>query len=256
MGKLAGRVAIVTGGGSGIGRATACRFAAQGASVVVAEINDAGAGETVEMARAQGGGECVAVRTDVTDADSVERAVAWAVERFGRLDVMHNNAGGSSVQDGPVTEVPLEEWWRTINTDLFGAFLGCRFAIPAMVRSGGGSIINMASIAGVVGYPGRDAYSAAKGGVVSLTRSVASGFLKANIRVNAIAPGAVATERVVAMIPDVTAAFSAAKGVPQLAAPDDIANACVFLASDESRLLTGQVLSIDGGLSTLRPIPA
>ena len=256
MGKLAGKVAIITGAGSGIGRATACRFAAEGANVVVAEINDAGAGETVELARARGGGECVAVRTDVTDPDSVERAVAWAVARFGRLDVMHNNAGGSSLEDGPVTELPLDEWWRTIKIDLFGAFLGCRFAIPAMEASGGGSIINMASVVGVVGYPGRDAYSAAKGGVVALTRSVASGFVKANIRVNAIAPGAVATERVVAMIPDVTSEFSAAKGVPQLAVPDDIANACVFLASDESSFLTGQVLSIDGGLSTLRPIPA
>ena len=256
MGKLAGKVAIITGAGSGIGRATACRFAAEGANVVVAEINDAGAGETVELARARGGGECVAVRTDVTDPDSVERAVAAAVERFGRLDVMHNNAGGSSVEDGPVTEVSLDEWWRTINVDLFGAFLGCRFAIPAMEASGEGSIINMASLVGVIGYPGRDAYSAAKGGVMALTRSVASGFVKANIRVNAIAPGAVATERVVAMIPDVTLAFSAAEGVPQLARPDDIANACVFLASDESSFLTGQVLSIDGGLSTLRPIPA
>ena len=256
MGKLAGKVAIITGAGSGIGRATACRFAAEGANVVVAEINDAGAGETVELARARGGGECVAVRTDVTDPDSVERAVAAAVERFGRLDVMHNNAGGSSLEDGPVTELPLDEWWRTIKIDLFGAFLGCRFAIPAMEVSGGGSIINMASVVGVVGYPGRDAYSAAKGGVMALTRSVASGFVKANIRVNAIAPGAVATERVVAMIPDVTLAFSAAEGVPQLARPDDIANACVFLASDESSFLTGQVLSIDGGLSTLRPIPA
>ena len=256
MGKLAGKVAIITGAGSGIGRATACRFAAEGANVVVAEINDAGAGETVELARARGGGECVAVRTDVTDPDSVERAVAAAVERFGRLDVMHNNAGGSSVEDGPVTEVSLDEWWRTIKIDLFGAFLGCRFAIPAMEASGGGSIINMASLVGVVGYPGRDAYSAAKGGVMALTRSVASGFVKANIRVNAIAPGAVATERVVAMIPDVTSAFSAAEGAPQLAVPDDIANACVFLASDESSFLTGQVLSIDGGLSTLRPIPA
>ena len=256
MAKLAGKVAIITGAGSGIGRATACRFAAEGANVVVAEISDAGAGKTVELARALGGGECVAVRTDVTDPDSVERAVAWAVARFGRLDVMHNNAGGSSVEDGPVTQVSLDEWWRTIKIDLFGAFLGCRFAIPAMEVSGGGSIINMASLVGVVGYPGRDAYSAAKGGVMALTRSVASGFVKANIRVNAIAPGAVATERVVAMIPDVTLAFSAAEGVPQLARPDDIANACVFLASDESSFLTGQVLSIDGGLSTLRPIPA
>jgi NAD(P)-dependent dehydrogenase (short-subunit alcohol dehydrogenase family) len=256
MGRLAGKVAIITGAGSGIGRATACRFAAEGANVVVAEINDAGAGETVELARARGGGECVAIRTDVTDPDSVERTVASTVERFGRLDVMHNNAGGSSAEDGPVTEVSLDEWWRTIKIDLFGAFLGCRFAIPAMEVSGGGSIINMASLVGVVGYPGRDAYSAAKGGVVALTRSVASGFVKANIRVNAIAPGAVATERVVTIAPDVTSAFSAAKGVPQLARPDDIANACVFLASDESSFLTGQVLSIDGGLSTLRPIPA
>jgi NAD(P)-dependent dehydrogenase (short-subunit alcohol dehydrogenase family) len=256
MGKLAGKVAIITGAGSGIGRATACHFAAEGATVVVAEINETGAGDTVRLARALGGGECVAIRTDVTDPDSVERAVAWAVERFGRLDVMHNNAGGSSVEDGPVTEVSLDEWWRTIKIDLFGAFLGCRFAIPAMEASGGGSIINMASLVGVVGYPGRDAYSAAKGGVIALTRSVASGFVKANIRVNAIAPGTVATERVVAMIPDITSAFSAEKGVPQLAVPDDIANACVFLASDESSFLTGQVLSIDGGLSTLRAIPA
>jgi NAD(P)-dependent dehydrogenase (short-subunit alcohol dehydrogenase family) len=256
MGKLSGKVAIITGAGSGIGRATACRFAAEGANVVVAEINDVGAAETVELARALGGGECVAIRTDVTDPHSVERAVASAVERFGRLDVMHNNAGGSSVEDGPVTELSLDEWWRTIKIDLFGAFLGCRFAIPAMEASGGGSIINMASLVGVVGFPGRDAYSAAKGGVIALTRSVASGFVGANIRVNAIAPGAVATERVVAMIPDVTSAFSAAEGVPQLARPDDIANACVFLASDESSFLTGQVLSIDGGLSTLRPIPA
>jgi NAD(P)-dependent dehydrogenase (short-subunit alcohol dehydrogenase family) len=256
MGRLAGKVAIITGAGSGIGRATACRFAAEGANVVVAEINDAGAEETVELARAQGGGECVAIRTDVTDPDSVERAVAAAVERFGHLDVMHNNAGGSSVDDGPVTEVSLDEWWRTIKIDLLGAFLGCRFAIPAMEVSGGGSIINMASLVGVVGYPGRDAYSAAKGGVMALTRSVASGFVKANIRVNAIAPGAVATERVLAMVPDVISAFSGAEGVPQLARPDDIANACVFLASDESSFLTGQALSIDGGLSTLRPIPA
>jgi NAD(P)-dependent dehydrogenase (short-subunit alcohol dehydrogenase family) len=175
--------------------------------------------------------------------------------RFGRLDVLHNNAGGSSADDGPVTEVPLDEWWRTINIDLFGTFLGCRFALPVMVAGGGGSIINMASIAGVVGLRGRDAYSAAKGGIMSLTRSVASNYASANVRVNAIAPGFVATERVIAIVgSEITGSFAAEKGVPQLATPDDIADACVYLASDESRFLTGQILSIDGGLSTLRPL--
>jgi NAD(P)-dependent dehydrogenase (short-subunit alcohol dehydrogenase family) len=124
-----------------------------------------------------------------------------------------------------------------------------------MIAGGGGSIINMASVASVVGLRGRDAYTAAKGGIMSLTRSVASNFAKANVRVNAIAPGAVATERVLAIMgPEITSSFAVEEGVPQLATPDDIANACVFLASDESRFLTGQILSVDGGLSTLRPL--
>jgi NAD(P)-dependent dehydrogenase (short-subunit alcohol dehydrogenase family) len=254
MGRVAGKVAIVTGAGSGIGRATALLLAVEGARVALADIDDAGAAETARAIESAGG-ECVAVHADVTQPDSVEHMVAMAVDRYGRLDILHNNAGGSSSEDGPVTDVSLDEWWRTINVDLFGTFLGCRFAVPAMVVSGGGSIINMASIASVVGLRGRDAYAAAKGGIMALTRSVAANFATANVRVNAIAPGFVATERVLAIAgPDATQAFAEERGVPQMGKPDDIANACVYLASDESRFLTGQILSVDGGLSTLRPL--
>jgi NAD(P)-dependent dehydrogenase (short-subunit alcohol dehydrogenase family) len=252
--RLEGKVAIITGGGSGIGRATAIRFALEGARVVVADIDDDGAGGTQSTIEAAGG-ECYVVHADVSEPESVEQLVAKTVDRFGRLDVLHNNAGGSSSDDGPVTEVSLDEWWRTIRVDLFGTFLGCRFAVPVLAAGGGGSIINMASVAGVIGVRGRDAYSAAKGGIVSLTRSVASNFASVNVRVNAIAPGFVATERVVAIVGgEGTDAFARERGVPQLGTPEDIASACVFLASDESRYLTGQLISIDGGMSTTRPL--
>jgi NAD(P)-dependent dehydrogenase (short-subunit alcohol dehydrogenase family) len=253
-GRLQGKVVAVTGAGSGIGRATAARFAGEGAKVLIADIDADGAAATAARITSAGR-EGWVVHTDVTDPDSVEALVATAMDRFGRLDVLHNNAGGSSSADGPVTEVPLDEWWRTINVDLFGTFLGCRFAVPAMASGGGGSIINMASIASVVGLRNRDAYSAAKGGIMSLTRSVASSFASVNVRVNAIAPGAVGTERVLALMgPEEADVYAGQPGVPQLGAPDDIAAACVFLASDESRFLTGQVISVDGGMSTIRPI--
>jgi NAD(P)-dependent dehydrogenase (short-subunit alcohol dehydrogenase family) len=157
------------------------------------------------------------------------------------------------VKDGPVTEIGLDDWWRAINVNLYGVFLGCRFAVPAMIATGGGSIINMASLAGVTGTTGRDAYTATKGGVIALTRSVAKNFVKANVRVNAIAPGLVATEKA-----DVTAeveqAMGAMQGVPQLGQPTDIADACVFLASDESRFMTAAVLRVDGGVSSMLQI--
>jgi len=252
--RLEGKVAIITGGGSGIGRATAIRFALEGARVVVADIDDDGS-EGTRSAIEAADGECNVVHTDVTQPESVEQLVTSALDRFGRLDVLHNNAGGSTAEDGPVTEVSLDEWWRTIRVDLFGTFLGCRFAVPALAASGGGSIINMASVAALIGLRGRDAYSAAKGGIMSLTRSVASNFANVNVRVNAIAPGFVATERVLAIVGDEgTDAFARERGVPQLGTPEDIASACVFLASDESRFLTGQLISLDGGLSTMRPL--
>ena len=245
-------MAIVTGAGSGIGRATARRFAAEGACVVVADLDDTRGQEVEAEIKADGVGDGLFVHTDVSEASSVEAMVTAAVERFGRLDVLHNNAVATGVTDGTVVDIDLDHWWRAINVNLNGVFLGCRFAIPAMIESGGGSIINMASLAGVIGISGRDAYSATKGGVIALTRSVAKNFVGQNIRVNAIAPGLVATEGVKDVLPPgVEEAMGAIKGVPQLAAPADIADACVFLASEESRFMTAAVVRIDGGVSSM-----
>jgi NAD(P)-dependent dehydrogenase (short-subunit alcohol dehydrogenase family) len=246
-GRLQGKVAVITGAGRGIGRATARRFAAEGASVVVADISaDLGRG-TVELVGADGG-EARFVETDVTDPTSVERLIQETVTAYGGLHVLHNNAGGSTVNDGPVTEVSLDEWWRAINLNLFGTFLGCRFGIPAIVASGGGSVINMASSVGLLGTAGRDAYTAAKGGIVSLTRSMAKEYAPSKVRVNALAPGAVATERVMAMMGERANEWSDPDGgVPLMSQPADIAAAALFLASDESRTVTATIVTVDGG---------
>lgn len=246
--RLAGKVAVVTGAGRGIGRATALRFASEGASVVVAEIDEAGGAGTVEAIEAAGGTGRF-VRTDVTDPDSVQALFASVAESEGALHVLHNNAGGSSTNDGPVTTVPIDEWWRTLNIDLFGTFLGCRFGVPLMIESGGGSVINMGSAIALRGTPDRDAYTAAKGGVVALTRSMAKNFHGDGVRVNAIAPCGVATERILAMMgDDADRWLKPVKGIPPLAMPDDIAAACLWLASDEARVVTGAVVSVDGGM--------
>ena len=163
MPRLEGKVAVITGAGTGIGRATAKLFAREGARVVVAEL-DAEAGEQTAQLIAQAGGEAIAVTTDVTEPDSIQATIDKAVQHYGALHVLHNNAGGSTSRDSDVTEAPLEEFWRVIKLDLFGTFLGCRFGIPAIIRSGGGSVINMSSNVALMGIPGRDCYTAAKGG--------------------------------------------------------------------------------------------
>jgi NAD(P)-dependent dehydrogenase (short-subunit alcohol dehydrogenase family) len=245
--RLQAKVAVVTGAGHGIGRATARRFATEGASVVVADISVELGRETVELIGADGG-EARFVETDVTDPASVERLMHETVATYGGLHVLHNNAGGSTVNDGPVTEVSLDEWWRAINLNLFGTFLGSRFGIPAIVASGGGSVINMASSVGMIGTAGRDAYTAAKGGIVSLTRSMAKEFAPSKVRVNALAPGAVATERVMAMMGERAHEWlDPDGGVPLMSQPSDIAAAALFLASDESRTVTATIVTVDGG---------
>ena len=156
MSRLDGKVAFITGGGGGIGRATAERFAEEGAKVVIAEINPDVGAPAAESAREFGGnsgGDAHFIETDVSDADSVQSAVAATVDRFGRLDILHNNAGGSTLQDGPVTEAPVEEFWRCINLDLFGTFLCSKYAIPLIAKSGGGSVINMSSNVALMALP-------------------------------------------------------------------------------------------------------
>jgi NAD(P)-dependent dehydrogenase (short-subunit alcohol dehydrogenase family) len=257
--RLSDRVAIITGAGSGIGRSAALRFAAEGARVVVAELAPDLGKETEQRVRGEGG-ECLFVACDVTDEGSVEAMVDTARRVYGHVDVVYNNAGGSRDADGAVHDVDVAEWWRTMNVDLFGTFLVCRHGVRAMLdRGAGGSIINTSSAAALVASPGgRSCYSAAKAGVIGLTRAMAASYADDGIRVNAIAPGGTATDRIVASfarrghgIPTVEG-----PGIPPLGQPVDIANLAVFLASDESRMITGQVLSADGGMTTIRVLPA
>jgi NAD(P)-dependent dehydrogenase (short-subunit alcohol dehydrogenase family) len=192
----------------------------------------------------------IAIRTDVTDEASVQAAIRSTVQHFGGLHVLHNNAGGSTPQDNSVAEAPIEEFWRVIKLDLFGTFLGCRVGIPEIIRSGGGSVINMSSNVALMGIAGRDCYTAAKGGVAAMTRSMAVEFAPQRVRVNAIAPSATMTDRVRKLMAGNAAIDKLANShlLGLIEAPD-IANMALFLASDESRMVTGQVYPVDSGVT-------
>ena len=246
MTRLEGKVAFITGAGTGIGRATAVLFARHGAHVVVADIDGVTGDETAHLA----GHGALAIRTDVTDEASVQAAIRTTVDTFGRLDVLHNNAGGSTPQDDTVVDAPLEEFWRVIRLDLFGTFLGCRHGIPALIRSGGGAVINMTSNLALMGIAGRDCYTAAKGGVAALTRSLAVEFAPHHVRVNAIAPSATMTARVQKLMAGNPAVDKLAQShLLGLIQPEDIANAALYLASEESRMMTGHILRVDSGVT-------
>ena len=249
MPRLEGKVALITGAGTGIGRATAQLMAGEGAKVVVAELNAAAGEQTAQLIH-QAGGIAIAIPTDVTDPDSIKAAVDKAVQHYGALHILHNNAGGSTNVDNTVVDAPIEEFWRVIKLDLFGTFLGCRFGIPAIIASGGGSVINMSSNVALMGVPGRDCYTAAKGGVSSMTRSMAVEFAPNKVRVNAIAPSATMTERVRALVAGNPALGRLADShLVGLIEPTDIANMAVFLASDESRMVTGHIYPVDSGVT-------
>jgi NAD(P)-dependent dehydrogenase (short-subunit alcohol dehydrogenase family) len=244
--RLADKVAFITGAGAGIGRATAILFAREGARVAIAELDRAAGEETAHLA----GNEAIAIQTDVTDPESLQRAIGATLDKFGRLDVLHNNAGGSTAQDDTAVDAPLDEFWRAIKLDLYGTFLGCRFGIPALIASGGGSVINMSSNVALMGVPGRDCYTAAKGGVAAITRSLAVAYAAERVRVNAIAPSATMTERVKKLVAGNPALTRLAEShLLGLIEPDDIAGMALYLASDESRMVTGQVLPVDSGVT-------
>jgi NAD(P)-dependent dehydrogenase (short-subunit alcohol dehydrogenase family) len=246
MARLAGKTAFITGGGTGIGRATALLFAREGAKVAIADIDAAAGEETAHLA----GNGAIAIRTDVTDPDSLQAAIAATVGQFGRLDVLHNNAGGSTAQDDTAVDAPLDEFWRAIKLDLYGTFLGCRFGIPELIKSGGGSVINMSSNVALMGVPGRDCYTAAKGGIAAITRSLAVAYAVQKVRVNAIAPSATMTERVRRLVAGNAALTKLADShLLGLIEPEDIAGMALYLASDESRMVTGQVLPVDSGVT-------
>ncbi len=254
-GRLAGKVAFITGAGSGIARAAAKIFAREGARVAIAEIKPELGRATEESVKADGGEACF-IQTDVTNEDNVRESVAATVRRYGALHVLYNCAGGSVAEDKLVTEVDMSVWGHTISFDLLGMFLCSRHGIPEIIKSGGGAVVNMSSIAALMGFTPAHVYVAAKGGIISLTRAMACEYAPHNVRVNAICPGVVMTERVRNRIApganQVASKFNERmKGHPFASGqPEDIANIAVFLASEESRMITGAIIPADGGLSS------
>ena len=253
--RLADRVALITGGAGGIGRACAELFAREGAKVVVADIDEQ-AGTKLASAL---GGAAHFVRTDVTDEASVKAAVAAAEQKFGRLDVLFNSAGGSVAEDAPLGKVDVAAvWGRTMPLDLLGTIHCCHHALPAIVRAGGGAVVNMSSGAALRGASPAHIYSAAKGGILSLTRALAGTYAKDNVRVNAICAGRILTERILSRYgtPDAPKpaedqqADVRVKEYPfWVGKPEDIAGIALFLVCDESRMITGAAIPADGGRS-------
>ena len=247
MPRLNGKVAFVTGAGGGIGRAVCERFLAEGAQVAATDIDIEAASQAIAGA---GEGRAVAIGCDAGDGEAVRASIARTVSAFGTLNVLCNIAGGSSNRDGMVTDAPEEEFWRVIRVDLFGPFVSCKFGLPELIRAGGGSVINMTSMAALMALPKRDCYTAAKGGVAALTRSLAAEYGEYGIRVNAIAPGVTLTPRVTANLTTNTDFQAiAARSLLGPADPVDIAHMAVYLASDESRVVTGQILAVDSGIT-------
>jgi len=265
MSRPQGRVAFITGAGSGIGRATALRFASEGAGVILAELDSERGASAVEEIHESVPDSALAVTTDVTDETSVEAALQQGGERFGKIDILVNCAGGSLADDAPVTDVDMSVWPHTIDLDLKGPFLCCRLGIPYLQRAGGGTIVNFTSVVALKGAFAGHVYTAAKGGIISLTQAIAGRYWRDNIRANAIAPGIVLSERVgqrfgvessapreqqleIAMQQDsrlVDRRHPFGYGMPE-----DIANIALFLASDESRMVNGAVIPAEGGASS------
>jgi NAD(P)-dependent dehydrogenase (short-subunit alcohol dehydrogenase family) len=242
-------VAIVTGGGAGIGRATVELFAAEGARVVIAEY-DAETGQAACDAVTAQGGSAIFVQTDVSSPESMAAMVEAALAGFGRIDVLYNNVGGSTPNDGPVTTVSFGEFWNKIRVDLFGTWLGCHYVIPHMIAGGGGSVINATSITAMKGTKGKDAYTAAKGAIIALTRSMAVEFADHKVRVNAVSPAGTLTERVAARLANAgRTSLRVEDHLLGMSDPKDVAYAMLYLASDEARTTTGYILSADSGVS-------
>ncbi len=248
METMAGRVAIVTGASTGIGRAGAFAFAREGAHVVLADVDDE-RGEKIAAEIASIGVDALFVHTDVARADDVDALVQRTMERFGRLDFAFNNAGIEGEQ-APTADCSLENWNRTIAVNLTSVFLCMRAEIPRMIAGGGGAIVNNSSVAGLVGFSGIPAYTASKHGIVGLTQTAALEYATQGIRVNAVCPGVISTE----MITRFTGGNEAAVGqllqtepVGRLGKPEEIADAVIWLCSERASFVTGQAIAVDGG---------
>jgi NAD(P)-dependent dehydrogenase (short-subunit alcohol dehydrogenase family) len=250
MSRLGGKVAIVTGAGSGQGRAVALAFVAEGARVVACDVDRDGVEETARRCR-QTGGSAVPSVTDVADAAQAQDAVALADGEFGGIDILYNNAGINPGRgaDGGVVDLDLAVWDRVLAVDLTGVMLMCRAAIPVMQRSGGGSIVNVASVSALIGGAG-SAYTAAKGAVIALTKAMATGY-GPDVRANVLCPGAVRTPMIDRTLADpaIRERWETRSLVGRIGEPEDIAPLAVYLGADESSFVTGGVFVIDGGHS-------
>jgi len=252
-GRVSGKVALITGGGSGIGRATAIAFAREGAKVAIADYNREGGERTVQTIK-NSGSEAMFIEVNVAVAKQVETMVAQAVETYGRLDCAFNNAGieGEMGHGAPINiaDCSEENWSRIIAINLTGVFLCMKYEIPQMLKQGGGSIVNTASAAGLIGLPGGTAYVASKHGVAGLTKSAALEYGRAGIRINAVCPGFIRTamvERIIDRGSISEDAMITAEPIGRIGKPEEIANAVLFLCSDDASFVTGLPMPVDGG---------
>lgn len=252
--RLKNKIALITGSTSGIGRAAAIIFAREGARVIIVGRNQEAASRVMAEIK-EIGGESFFIKADVSQPEDIRAMAKTAIEHWGRIDILANNAGGARGGRGTVTEVSESGWSTVVQTNLKSVFLVCKEIIPSMIERGGGVIVNTASSYGLVGAKNQAAYSAAKGGVIALTREMAVDFASHNIRVNCVCPGAILTPLIEDYInstqdPDQTRRFLGERN-PQgrMGAPEEVANAILFLASDEASHITGVALPVDGGLT-------
>ena len=249
--RLKNKVAIITGAGSGQGRAAALIFSREGARIAVSDWKPELGDETVTLVK-KAGGEAIFIRTDVSESADVQNLVRTTVGTYGRIDILYNNAGvgfSSPLSMSDVINTPEADWDRVIAINLRSMYLTAKYGIPEMIKSGGGSIINTASIAALIGSEAAHAYTAAKGGMVALSRALAVEFGPKNIRVNCICPGAIDTPMIAPVIDPLKKSGQPFMTSPirRLGRPEDIANCALYLASDESSFMTGATLVVDGG---------
>lgn len=251
--SLQGKVALITGGASGIGAATAKIMVGLGAKVVIADVDEE---RSTALEKALGDSNVAAFRADILVEDDIRGMIDFAVDRFGGLDILHNNAGipRTIAPDAEVTELTVEMWNKTIAGHVTSAMLGCKYAIPKMIVRGGGAIVNTSSSSALAATVDLVAYGVAKSGLHALTREVAATYGRNNIRCNAVVPGAVMTERGRKTLPpDIFQLFATETPLSRLAQPEDIANVAVFLASDAAGMVTGQAITVDGGMMIKLP---
>ena len=250
--RLAGKVVIVTGGAMGIGKAAAIALARQGAKVVIGDVNEA-VGENTEAEIIGGGDEALFQKTDVRVGSDVERLVDLAVDRYGKLDALVNNAGAAI--GGSAADISEEDWSLVLDINLSGVWRGMKYAIPQMIKAGQGSIVNVSSVQALVGFKGWAGYAASKGGINALTKQAAIDYASHRIRINAIAPGTIMTpmnEKIFDETPDPEAlirSWNEMHPIGRFGRPEEVAELIVFLASDESSFITGEIIRIDGGVA-------